>query len=200
MTTHTGHKSELDSLKECYRYNSYVRKKYLQALEKLPKDELVRDRGASYPSILEIFIHVLGAYRYWLMNKYPNLSKEEIERLEDESSSKYPKLFKEEGRLKDALDEAKELEKEVDSFVMNFIEKLDDEKLASTFEITTRSRKKEELTVSQMLWHLVEEELQHRGELNALFWQIDIDPPQTGWLDWKVEIGEIKQEPVTVES
>lgn len=26
-------------------------------------------------------------------------------------------------------------------------------------------------------WPLVEEELQHRGELNALLWQINLDPP-----------------------
>lgn len=190
----TTHKTELDSLKECYRYNSYVRKKYLQALEGLPKEELVRDRGASFPSVLEIFVHVLGAYRYWLLIKYPNLSKEEIERLEDESSSKYPKLFKEKGRLKEALDEAKNLESEVDLLVMNFIEKLDDEKLANTFETTNRSGKSQEIIVSDMLWHLVEEELQHRGELNSLFWQMDLDPPVTGWLDWKVETGKVKQQ------
>jgi uncharacterized damage-inducible protein DinB len=38
-----------------------------------------------------------------------------------------------------------------------------------------------------MLWTLVGEELQHRGELNALLWQIDIDPPITEWVDfWTV--------------
>ena len=185
------HKTELDSLKECYRYNSYVRKKYLHSLEGLAKEELVRDRGASFPSILEIFIHVLGAYRYWLIIKYPKLSKEEIERFEKESDSKYPKLFKEEGRLKESLGEAKDLEIEVDSYVMNFVEGLTEDKLESTFE-TTMSGNKVKLSVGQMLWHLVEEELQHRGELNALFWQIDIDPPHTDWLDWKVEIGEVK--------
>ena len=36
-----------------------------------------------------------------------------------------------------------------------------------------------------MLWHLVEEELQHRGELNALLWQEDIDPPVISWGEWK---------------
>ena len=35
-----------------------------------------------------------------------------------------------------------------------------------------------------MLWHLVEEELQHRGEINALLWQMDIDAPTLGWEDW----------------
>jgi uncharacterized damage-inducible protein DinB len=28
-----------------------------------------------------------------------------------------------------------------------------------------------------LLRHMVEEELQHRGELNALFWQMDVRPP-----------------------
>ena len=73
----------------------------------------------------------------------------------------------------------------------NFGEGLTEDKLESTFE-TTMSGNKVKLSVGQMLWHLVEEELQHRGELNALFWQIDIDPPHTDWLDWKVEIGEVK--------
>lgn len=41
--------------------------------------------------------------------------------------------------------------------------------------------------VENMLWHLVEEELQHRGELNALLWRINVDPPITGWGTWKRE-------------
>ena len=43
-----------------------------------------------------------------------------------------------------------------------------------------------------MLWHLVEEELQHRGEVNALLWQINVDPPVTNWFDWKIDLGEIR--------
>jgi uncharacterized damage-inducible protein DinB len=41
------------------------------------------------------------------------------------------------------------------------------------------------LPVRDMLWHLLEEELQHRGELNALLWQMDVDPPILDWLTWK---------------
>jgi uncharacterized damage-inducible protein DinB len=164
MVTRTGHKTELDSLRECFGYNSYVRKKYLQALERLPPEELEPDRGASYPSILKIFIHVLDAYRLSLMIEYPRLSDEVIEQLKDANS----------------LQEAKELEKEGDSFVMSFIEGLDEEKLESKFE-TTMSGKREEFTVSQMLWHMVEEQLQHIGELNALLWQLNIDPPTHAW-------------------
>ena len=32
-----------------------------------------------------------------------------------------------------------------------------------------------------IIWHLGEEELQHRGEVNALFWQSDGDAPTRAW-------------------
>ena len=35
-----------------------------------------------------------------------------------------------------------------------------------------------------MVLHMIEEELQHRGELNALLWQIDAAPPDIGFDDW----------------
>ena len=38
--------------------------------------------------------------------------------------------------------------------------------------------------IGDVLWHLVEEELQHRGKLNALSWQLDIDPPIATVEDW----------------
>src|SRR5579875_3502148 len=42
----------------------------------------------------------------------------------------------------------------------------------------------EQITIRNMLVHMVEEELQHRGELNALLWQLDIDPPIIGFDDF----------------
>ena len=91
-----------------------------------------------------------------------------------------------------SLEEAREEERNVDSFVMNFVEGLDNEKIEGSFEISDGADRWR-YTLKQMLWHMVEEELQHRGELNALFWQMNIDPPHTDWLDWKTEIGEIRK-------
>ena len=45
------------------------------------------------------------------------------------------------------------------------------------------------------LWHLVEEELQHRGEINALLWQIDVDAPIVNWIDWAHMVRRIKDPP-----
>jgi uncharacterized damage-inducible protein DinB len=48
------------------------------------------------------------------------------------------------------------------------------------------------IPVREALWHLVEEELQNRGELNALLWQINVDPPVISWIKWGHTAGRIK--------
>ncbi|MCI4340127.1 MAG: hypothetical protein L3J73_02500 [Thermoplasmata archaeon] len=57
--------SELGLIQSLYAYNSRVRARYLTAIWKLPTRERYRDRGASYPSIVDIFMHALDAYRVW---------------------------------------------------------------------------------------------------------------------------------------
>lgn len=82
----------------------------------------------------------------------------------------------------------KRLEKEVDEKIDDFMRNLGPEDLNKSFKFTWREgRNKGTLirNVGEMLWYLVEEELQHRGELNALLWQDDIDPPVTSWFRWK---------------
>lgn len=55
----------MERIVEFYRYNSFVRKRYLDAMEQLPWEEVVKDRGASFGSIRNVFLHVLDAYRRW---------------------------------------------------------------------------------------------------------------------------------------
>ncbi|HYX54794.1 MAG TPA: DinB family protein, partial [Nitrososphaeraceae archaeon] len=37
-------------------------------------------------------------------------------------------------------------------------------------------------TVKDVLIHVITEELHHRGEIIAILWQINIQPPDMGWL------------------
>ena len=169
---------ELTAIKEWYRYNTYVRKKYLDAIEKLPAQEIDRDRGASFPTLVDILAHTLDAYASWFFYTWEGKQFDRSKRIR--------------GRVK-TVRELKEEEKKVDSGIMKFVEDLSAPDLDKTFEDTWEDGRKWRFTLRQMLWHMVEEELQHRGELNALLWQMDIDPPITDWIDWKIEIGEIKQ-------
>jgi uncharacterized damage-inducible protein DinB len=172
---HVSHdEAELEILRAWYRYNSYVRKKYLAALEKLPVDELAKTRGASYPSVLDIFVHVLDSYRAWFKFRYEGKEWDEELRLG--------------GRIT-SVEDARREEQKVDADVLGLLDRLSPEDLQRKIRFPDRGRILLDI-LRDILWHMVEEELQHRGELNALLWQSGAEPPITDWLVWKFETGQ----------
>jgi uncharacterized damage-inducible protein DinB len=167
--------SELDLIHQWFAYSARARQGYLDTLSKLPPAELARDRGASYPTLVNIFEHTLGAYYFWfssiskgndglpwfgpIQDTSENPSVEEIARFE------------------------RELQTQVDLFLDGLVE--GDLQRAFPFPKAVASHYSEPtVSVRDALWHLVEEELQHRGELNALLWQIDADAPIFSWITW----------------
>lgn len=57
---------ELDALRVLYRFNARVRRRYLETLLHLPAKERLKDRGASRPSLQDIYLHVLDGLHWWL--------------------------------------------------------------------------------------------------------------------------------------
>jgi uncharacterized damage-inducible protein DinB len=167
---------ELEVIREWFRYNAHVRDRYLNALLRLPRPEQLRDRGASFPSLNEIFAHVLNAYRSWFQvvarndfAGYQPVSGEGVSPAE----------------LRRAV-------RETNALVFGYLDGLSPSDIGKTLRaswVEGGHRHRKRITVRDMLWHLVEEELQHRGELNALLWQCDIDPPVWGWDDWRPRVG-----------
>ncbi|MEM3851805.1 MAG: DinB family protein [Methanomassiliicoccales archaeon] len=160
--------SELSTVRELFRYNSDVRKKYIECMNEIEWGELIKNREASFPSIRDVFLHVLDAYSWWLdiIEKGDAKDFQDIEPNEIQSVA-----------------DIKKVEKMVDTRINSFIEKLTEETLSA--EVRFRNRRGEHtLKLREILLHLVEEELQHRGEINCMLWQMDVDPPVTGFDDW----------------
>src|SRR5208282_4759482 len=145
--------SELDLIRKVYAYNSTVRSRYLSAIWKLPPRERHRDRGASYPSLVDIFMHVLDAYRFWFILVYARGPPFE----------EYP-LGKKYGQA-EAIREMRS----VDRYIRRVLRDLTPRDLNRILPIPGRRR------------HKIEEELQHRGEMNALLWQARREPPVAGY-------------------
>lgn len=161
-------KSELDSVKEWYKYNSYARKKYLNFIfTKVPEEERYKDRGASHPSIVDIYIHVLDGYRYWFIYFYEG----KVSEYEPLSIGK-----------RYTRNETEAEEKKVDSHITSLLEKLTPDDLEREVQVRDNGETLQ-FQLRGILIHMIEEELQHRGELNVLFWQLDIDPPLMGLRD-----------------
>jgi uncharacterized damage-inducible protein DinB len=156
-------RSEYETIRELYRYNSVVRRKYLRAIWKLPPRQRYKNRGGSYPSIVDIYMHVLDAYRWWFISVYGNGKTFE----EYPLGQRYTKS------------QAEKETKAVDRLLQKVVREVGPRGLSKT--LRWRGRRPFRISVRNMLLHMVEEELQHRGEMNALLWQIDVDPPVTGF-------------------
>jgi uncharacterized damage-inducible protein DinB len=162
--------SDLETLREWFRYLAESRRKYFATLEQLPREEQLRDRGASFPTLLAIFEHSVGARVYWFHNmskNFPDLPQLDFGPIPDPPE-------------KPQVADVARLEREVDVLTNRFLDALTPKDLERHFPMKSG----EPPSVRDALWHLVEEELQHRGEMNALLWQIDVDPPILDWIEW----------------
>ncbi len=162
--------SELDTLREWYEFNAHARQGYLQLFARLPPEELSRHRGASYSTLLRKLLHSIGAYCFWLEKS--------------SSGGTDPPPIK--PGPDPSLAEVRRFEQETWAQVNRFLDGLTERDLDRTFRVPKGGAitRDHELSVRDMLWHLVEEELHHRGELNPLLWQVDLDPPLFDWIDW----------------
>lgn len=142
-----------------YRFNSRVRKKYLDTFDNIAWDEIIKDRGASFGSIRDIFVHVLDAYRYW----FDIINGKDVKKFEGTDSESIKNV-----------DDLKKIEGEVDGTIMETVLNLKENDLLKDCHLEIHDTN---VTLESILIHMIEEELQHRGEINCIFWQMDLDPP-----------------------
>jgi uncharacterized damage-inducible protein DinB len=170
--------SELQLIRSWFAYIAHSRRGYLETLAKLPSAELTRDRGASHPTMMDIFAHSQGALYFWMKDcatfPFP----------EQEGDPAAPVT----------IEVLRTDEKYIQTQIQRVMDELTEANLSRTIfrEKGHGSDHDCQVPVRDALWHLVEEELQHRGELNALLWQIDVDAPVESWIDWAHTVGRIE--------
>jgi uncharacterized damage-inducible protein DinB len=170
--------TDIDQIRDWYAFNSEVRKKYLKVLAALPRRALLKDRKASFPSLLDIYVHTLDAYNWYMYYAYHDRAGE----------------FKRKAGAIKTIAQARQYERQVDQRVGAFLKRLDSRLLASTFQFTypaghPRGAGLRKVRTRDMLLQLIAEDLQHRGELAGLLWQFDAEVPFTGFIDWSESRG-----------
>ncbi len=169
--------SELEAIRAWFAYIAKARQGYLEAFSKLPVAELSRDRGASFPSLLDILGHSQGALYYWMKD----CARFEFPPQEPDSSSP------------PSLADVRKDEKYIQAQIARIMTDLTEADLVRTVHRSKGRGFTEDcdIPVREVLWHLVEEELQHRGEINALLWQTDVEAPIYDWIEWSRGAGRI---------
>jgi len=149
---------------EAIKLSHAVRRRYLKKLAELPWNEIVKDRGASYPSIRDIFLHAVNAEDY-LVN---HIAQSKPVRRPSQDYSEFVGMHLIEARVN-------EVEKKVDEYLKTLTQQKLERKVPMPWNKSLL------LEVNDVLITLAFEDVYHMGELNALMWQSDIEPP---WLSW----------------
>lgn len=150
-------------IKALLAYNDAERRAFFKSFAKLSWKEFTKNREASFHSIRNIFIHTLNATDYWLdfLQKEHRCSKKKFEEYK-------------------SLKEIATYMKHVENRMNKYLESLSPEDSNKKYQ-GKRDGKLETVTTEDILVHVFEEEVHHRGELIALFWQIGIKPPLIGY-------------------
>ena len=148
-------------------YSQTLRNRYLEQLATLPWAEVVKSRGASFDSMRNILLHTLDVEDRMISYVIPGRVKDWVSRSPDE--------FKD-------IESIRKREKEVESKTKNYLEKMASADLDRKVEVSRMGMPPVPVRVEDILTHVALENVHHFGELIALLWQIDVEPPHMGWI------------------
>ena len=151
---------------ELIRYTHSARVRYLKILNELSWSEVVKDRGASFLSIRDIFLHTVDMEDRTINHTIPGIPSE----LGHGPWEKFTDIISVEKRIN-------EVEGKTDVYLANLTQSELDRKVT----IPRRMGAPFLLRVEDVLIQLAIENISHFGELIAILWQIDKQPPSLSW-------------------
>jgi uncharacterized damage-inducible protein DinB len=154
-------------IKELYQYSSAVRRRFLEKLESLPWELVTKNREASYYTMKNILIHVIDN-EDWIVNWVILNRGGEYKRAR--KSEEYTSMQ----MVRDHLEE-------VEKKTKAYLRRADEKEMERRVNFTLASGDSFDLSVEESLFQSFTEQLYHMGELIALLWQEDIEPPKMQW-------------------
>ena len=150
-------------------YSHALRNRYLEQLATLPWEEVVKGRGASFDSLRNILLHTLDAEDRMVNYVIPSRVKDWVSRSPDD--------FQDIASIRKRV-------KEVESKTNVYVAKITPAELERKVEFSRPGMPPLTVRVEDILIHVVLENIHHFGELIALLWQIDVEPPHMGWITY----------------
>ncbi len=150
-----------------YDYSARVRRRFSDKLAELPWEDVQKNREASYYSMKNILVHMVDN-EDWIVNWVVK------DRAADYRRKKKSEEYTDMKMALDRLDE-------VESKTRAYLSGIDVLELSKHVSLVLQSGEKFDMTVEECLLQTFTEQLYHIGELIALLWQEDIEPPKMQW-------------------
>lgn len=152
-----------------FEYSQLLRNRYLEQLATLPWEEVVKSRGASFDSLRNILLHTVDAEDRMVNYVIPGRVKDWVSRSPDEFQD---------------MASVRKRAKEVESKSETYVARITPAELERKVEYSRPGMPPVPVRVEDILVHVVLEDIHHFGELIALLWQIDVEPPHMGWIGY----------------
>ena len=152
------------------RYNDIVRGLYLDAMAKLPWSEVVANKGLSFDSMRDVFLHLTLVEDRWVSFIIPGRMKEWV--------NPDFEAFKDLASLRKYADDVK-------ARTEAYLAKLTEQELNRQVTVFW-AEKPTDIPVEKGLIHMVIEDMIHFGELSSAFWQMGLEAPYMGF--WRYGI------------
>jgi uncharacterized damage-inducible protein DinB len=157
------------SIPELYNYSSRVRRRFAEKLAELPWEEVTKNREASFYSMRNILIHIIDN-EDWIVNWviYEKSQEYRREKKADDYAS-----------MREVIDHLNNVEAKTREYLESVGSKTGE--FARRINFVISSGKSFDVSVEEALFQSFTEQLYHIGELIALLWQQNIEPPKMQW-------------------
>ena len=157
----------VDDYKELFEYNHKVRKSLVDYLQKkLPWAEIIKNRETGWLSLRNTLLHIMWAEDTWIHYSVQGL---------DDPRRPFP--FDQYQSWHDI----EAYNSEVVSKTARYFQSLTAAELDRKVTRVNKDGVRRTISVRDVLFHVFTEEMHHRGEIIAMLWQMDIQPPDMGW-------------------
>lgn len=162
-----------NDVRKIYAYNFAVLDAYARKLDRLPWPVAAKDRGATWHSMAGVLHHITRVYDGWLNYTVQGRSADEGMR----------------GRRWDSLTSMKEIRAslaKVREGIEPFLDTLTDADLRRKVKAAWQPKA---CSLADAFAQVTFEQAHHLGEIIAMLWQEDIEPPEMTWLatNWALE-------------
>ena len=156
---------------DMFDYFKKARGKLVEALDKMPNEELTKSRGLSFESIKDVFVHTVIVEDNWLHYRFAGLGAATSRKFQDFAN----------------MEDVKKYVAEVDAKTAELFHRITKEDLRKTYKRTRPNGKEEVLSLEEVLYYMPFEIIYHYGEIFAEFWKMDVEAPYYSYLTYSKE-------------